>query len=346
MNLSVRRNRRIGSGKTATPSRCPRAHILLSARMRPIVSCIVFAAVAVVAFGWGNTAHDMICDDAASILPPQIKGFFQANSASLRLLAEEPDAISVIDSSTAANHFLDLDAFSKPPFADVPSDEKAFVAKFGRDALKEGKLPWAVRDEYNSLVDSFKKSDADAALRHAGHLAHLVSDATMPLHATKNYKGQFTGNVIFDRPEDPARHVHLRFEIGMIDANRADIEKSVKPLVGKPHLVKDPAAETLGLLKESFDYITPVLDADKSLLKPGDEVRPEYFAELYRRVGDVAARRMAVAATEVASFWQSAWDEAGRPGLPNSRITLKNPPLTLDEARKMRDAQLRQEPPK
>jgi len=291
-------------------------------------------------------AHQLVCDDAASVLPDGLKGFFEANAPNIRGFANEPDAISIIDSSTGPNHFIDLDAYSKPPFDDVPSDEKELIAKFGADALKGGRLPWAIRDEYSALVDSLEKRDYEAILKHAGHLGHYVADATMPLHSTKNYKGQFTANVIFDAPDDPNRHVHVRFEIGMIDANRQDVAQRVLKRVRKPHAVLDPAAEGLALAKVSFEYINPILDADRELLKPGGEVTPAYFDGMYKKLGDLAAQQMALAATEVASYWQTAWEQAGKPELYQARIVLPKPPLTLEEAKRISQSQVPQETPK
>ena len=317
MNLSVRRNRLSG----------------------PLLAVALVSLCALVASGWGYVAHRMIAEEAISILPDPPKGFFDANLSNIRAFANEPDAISMIDSSKGPDHFIDLDSYSKPPFDDVPSDEKEFVAKFGADALKEGRLPWAIRDEYNALVDAMAGRDYEGVVKHAGLLSHFVGDATMPLHATKNYKGQLTNNVIFDRPDDPNRHVHVRFEIGMVNANAADLTRRIRPRLGKPHKVDDPADEGLALAKVSFAYIAPILDADRELLKPGDEVTPVYFAGMYAKVGNIAAQQMALASTELASFWQSAWEKAGRPGLIAARVVLSKEPLTMDEAKRIRESQ-------
>jgi hypothetical protein len=276
------------------------------------------------------------------LLPAEMKGFFDANRYSLVGFTGEPDAIAEIDRETASNHFIDLDAYSQPPFSNVPSDEQEFVKAFGNDALKEGRLPWAAADEYKALVAAFKERDYEAVLKYAGHLSHYVADATMPLHATKNYKGQFSGNVIFNTAEAD-RHVHVRFEVGMINANKGDIAKRVRTLAGRVHEVKDPAARVLALAEVSYGFIDPILDADKELLKPGEEVTPAYYSEMYKKVGDLAVQQMALASTEVASLWQGAWVEAGRPRLMAAEVVLAKPPLTLEAARAIRESQEKKE---
>lgn len=307
-------------------------------RFLPLAALFAAIVAPAVVSAWGSIGHSIVVGEAARLTPDGLRGFLEANSSNLTLLASEPDAMSVMDSSTGPDHYIDLDAWSKPPFDDVPSHEAVFIAKFGKDALKEGRLPWAVRDQYNALVAAMKARDIEEALRRAGHLAHFVSDATMPLHATKNYKGQSSGNVIFDAPEDPNRHVHVRFEIGMIAANRRDVEATVRKCIVATHVVTDPAAEAMDLAKDAYSDIDAILTADRELLKAGAAVTPEYFAAMYRQVGDIATTRLALAATEIASYWTSAWVEAGRPSLPAAQVVLRDKPLTFEKAVEMRKA--------
>jgi len=286
--------------------------------------CVIAAAAT--ALGWGISAHRMITSEAIGLLPGEMQAFFRANSQNLAALSIEPDALSEESREEAPNHFMDLDAFDKPPFDKIPLDEKAFVRKFGKDALKEGRLPWAIGDRYRMLVDAMRERDGEGVLRNAGYVAHYVADATMPLHATKNYKGQLTGNVIFEG-NAADRHVHVRFEVGMIDANLDDIRKRMEAEVGSVREIKDPAGEAFALLKDSYSHIEPVLAADGELVKPGSLVEPRYYTEMYRRVGGLAVQRMALARSQVASYWASAWIEAGRPELGGVAVVLKEPAL-------------------
>ena len=307
----------------------PLAARLFTATMPALLCLLLLAAGGGVALAWGFVGHDLITCHAVTLVSGDLRAFLNANTASLVAFSAEPDVLSESNPSEAPNHFLDMDAFDKPPFAAIPITESAFVEKFGKDALKEGRLPWAAADAYKALVASMRAKDCEGILRSAGHLSHYVADSTMPLHGTKNYKGQATGNVILaDRTAD--RHVHLRFEIGMVETNRDEIDMLIGKQAGGVHRIADPAAEIINNLRNSYSLIDPVLAADREILKPGQPVTPEYFKEMYKRVGGIAVSQMSFAAGEVASFWESAYDDAGRPTLEPSGVRLKTPPLSRD----------------
>jgi len=300
-------------------------------RLAAIAAAAAVVGVASAAFAWGMVAHAIVTRQATRLLPSALRPFFAANEKNLVLFSNEPDAKAEIDPAERPNHFLDLDAFDQPPFANVPLDEKAFVEKYGKDAEKDGRLPWAAGDSYRALVKAFADRDYDAILKSAGYVAHYVADSTMPLHATKNYKGQDSGNVIFEGGALD-RHVHVRFEIGMIETYRQTVEARVAEKLAKAHKVTDPAGESFVLLAVSYNFIEPILAADREFLKEGQPVTPQYYAGMYGRVGGLAVKQMALAATEVASYWQSAWEEAGSPNLVAGEVVLQTKPLTLEAA--------------
>jgi hypothetical protein len=315
----------LGRRVRAVPSRGS----LFRSTVPTLIGLILFAVLSAAAFAWGFAGHDMVTHHAVGLVSGDLGAFLNANMATLVAFSAEPDVLSEGNASEAPNHFFDMDAFDKPPFAAIPSTEAAFVGKFGKDATKEGRLPWAAADAYKALVDSMRAKDYEGVLRNAGHLSHYVADSTMPLHATKNYKGQATGNVILvDRTPD--RHVHVRFEVGMIEANRDEIDSLIGKRAGGVHRIADPAAETINNLRNSYSLVDSVLTADRQILKPGEAVTPQYFKELYERVGGIAVSQMAFAAGEVASFWESAYEDAGRPSIPALEVKLKTAPLSRD----------------
>jgi hypothetical protein len=308
MNLSALRSRRV--------------FVVLAAL------CVV-ALATTAAFAWGFTGHEMITHQAVALLSGNLGAFLTANADSLQAFSDEPDVISEGNRDEQINHFLDMDAFGVPPFSAIPDDESEFVRRFGKDALKEGRLPWAAAGEYKALVQAFKAGDKEAILRHGGHLSHYVADSTMPLHATKNYKGQATGNVIFAEGGSD-RHVHLRFEVGMVEANRDAIAALMAKRAGGVHQVGNPATEVLNNLRNGYSLIDRLLAADREVLPEGAPMTPAYYKNMYAKVGDIAADQMAFAAGEVASFWRSAYVEAGSPMLPTDHVTLATPPLSKE----------------
>jgi len=273
------------------------------------------------ALSWGITGHHIVTYTALNLVDEPLRGFFEANMETLLAFSCEPDILADVDTDEGRNHYIDLDEFDDPPFDDIPADEAEFVAKFGEEALEKGRLPWAVEERYRALVEALRGKDLRAVLRHAGYLSHYLADATMPLHATKNYKGQYSGNVIFDR-DTPDRHVHVRFEIGMIDRHRREIQEAVSGAELEKRDISDPAAEALALAVDAYGDIDAILAADRALLKRGEEIPDDYYERLYDRVGAIARRRLAEAALMVACFWESAWREAGEPALVAGEVVL------------------------
>lgn len=290
-----------------------------------LAALFLTALVVVPLYGWGISGHHLVTYNAVELLPAGLKGFFEANLASIEAFSNEPDLLSARDAAEGPNHYFDLDAFDSPPFEKIPSDEKAFVEKFGRDALKKGRLPWAVGERYRALVDAFAKKDLQRTLKEAGYLSHYAADSTMPLHSTVNYKGQLSGNVIF-KEDSPARHVHVRFEIGMIDAHLGKLQKALSKRELKARPVSDPSGLTMKTLKASYPLANDILKADRALLAPGQPLTGEYYSGLYEKTGHIAEEGLAEAVELVASYWISAWKEAGSPRFPADEVVLSKPP--------------------
>lgn len=286
-----------------------------------VILVVAAALAASTAFAWGITGHQIITDKAISRLSGEIAAFFRANEASLYAFSNGPDLVSARDAEEGPNHYFDVDMFDPATLVSLPESHDEFLKGRGADASRAGRLPWAVQARYDALVKALEARDYEAILKEAGYLSHYVADSTMPLHATLNYKGQHSGNVIY--PGDgPERHVHVRFEIGMIDAYAAEISGRIENSERELRPVRSPVAETLVNLYSSLALVDGLLAADRALLKPGDELEPGYYEGLYKACGEMAVDTMALAALEVASFWQSAYEEAGRPRLTAAEVVL------------------------
>ena len=283
-----------------------------------------------------------------------------------------------------ARHFFDIDALTdeKPPFASFPHDQKAarrHVAEYllradrrraahlmgvdeatlpenlsdadadrlGAAAMAaKGTLPWAIRDTMRELTETFRKRDL-ARLPHViGDLAHYVGDLHQPLHTTRNYDGQLTGN----------RGVHKAFEIDMINRN-PDAYRGMPAHVVKRYdqwqhpvdvmalvfaqLGENPArAQAILAADTKARRHSGVTDDDVAWLKtlgpemrdtvvasPGVGPQPQRSSRLYRYVerlrielhdthGNSLTRRwLGDAASTLAALVYTAWLEADRPPL-------------------------------
>ncbi|MGH9680470.1 MAG: hypothetical protein ACRD4Y_11025, partial [Candidatus Acidiferrales bacterium] len=59
-----------------------------------------------------------------------------------------------------------------------------------------------------------------------------------------------------------------------------------------------------------------VLLADRRAREGLADYTDEYFDRFYNQVGTILIRQLSDAATDVGSYWLSAWINAGRPPLP------------------------------
>jgi len=72
--------------------------------------------------------------------------------------------------------------------------------------MDQGILPWAILKTADSLPSCFENNDMHKAMLLAADLGHYIGDSHMPLHITRNYNGQYTGQY----------GVHSRYESNMI----------------------------------------------------------------------------------------------------------------------------------
>src|SRR5438067_9828443 len=167
----------------------------------------LLAAATLAAFGvaraWWVIGHATITEAAALAAPDDMPGFFRAAGRSLAHFAGDPDRwknreatfLRVVE---APNHFLDLEDLEGNP---VPPDRFQAIQlylKLNKAADKPGFLPYAIMEGYDKLTVAFydyRQEPSNPAipmkcLVHAGTLAHYTTDASMPLHTTRDYDGR------------------------------------------------------------------------------------------------------------------------------------------------------------
>ncbi len=274
---------------------------------------LCLSLVPVPAQAWGFTGHRLVNRKALETLPAPLRELFLGNAAYLVEHSVDPDLKRAAgDDAEEPNHFLDMDAWGgAPPFADIPRDEAAHLAKRGAEARDKGRVPWRVAEEYRALVDAFRRGDEPAILRHAAILSHYVADAHVPLHAVLNYDGQLSGQ----------RGIHSRWESQMVERFEAQLEPQVQPAPARR--VDDPVEFLFTVLLDSFAAAQQGFASDLAVRGGADFVETSgddrydegYYSRLYAREGERLRDRLQAAAHGVGSLWLSAWEEAGRPAL-------------------------------
>jgi hypothetical protein len=272
------------------------------------VSCGFLAILATSLFAWGFTAHRIINSRAVDLLPVEMRGFFVENRDYLAEHSVDPDLWRKEDESEAVRHFIDIDLYGKYPFSDLPRDYDAAVTKFGQEVVrKRGVGPWRVIEFLNELTRAMRDSNSHEILRIAAPLGHYVADLHVPLHTIENYDGQLSGN----------RGIHRRWESTMIDAFLPDMELKPSPA----SYLERPLDAIFGVVLDSYVYADDLVRADDRSKLPGRTYdKPEdydlaYYAGLCRRTRWFTQDRLEAAISDVASFWYTAWRNAGQPPL-------------------------------
>jgi len=285
---------------------------------------------------WGFYAHKRINRTAVFTLPKAMAGFYWANIDFITAHAVDPDKKRYVDSLEAPRHFLDADQYGKRPFMKLPVKWKEAVKKYSEDTIKKyGTLPWEIQAQYYWLVDAFKKHDTLAILKTSANLGHYIADAHVPLHLTRNFDGQLSGQT----------GIHALWESRLPEL----FSDKYNYYVGKANYIENPLNEAFKICRTSFKCVDSVLlfekminkkfPADKKyeLVKRNGKTARDYsesYAKAYHAsLKGMVERRMRLSILETGSFWYSAWVDAGQPDL--NKLIAK--PLPSAERRKIQN---------
>jgi hypothetical protein len=263
------------------------------------------------AFAWGFDAHRFITDRAISMLPPELRTFFEARRAFIVEHTIDPDLWRNADfDQEPPNHFLDLDysGYGAYPFDALPRSYDAAVQKFGLDVVRaQGLLPWRTQEMYGKLERSFAGLKGSTPSSYAlddvaffsAIVAHYVADGHVPLHAIINYDGQLTQQ----------NGVHTRWEAELFERYRDRLTIAPPPIAPVPN----PRDFMFGVLLASNRYAPELLAADLKAAEGRELYDDAYFDAFSRASLPLVERRMSEAISAVASVIVAAWEEAGRP---------------------------------
>jgi len=282
-----------------------------------IIVCLL--SVASKSYCWGFFAHKKINYLAVFLLPPQMMVLYKPNIEFLTEHAVDPDKRRYAVATEGPRHYLDIDRYGKYPYKELPHKWTDAVAKFGADTLQGyGIVPWHVQIMLNRLTMAFKEKDFSSIMKNSAEIGHYIADAHVPLHASSNHNGQYTNQ----------KGIHAFWE-SRIPELLAD--KQFDFFIGKAEYIKDPGVFIWNRIIESGREADSVLSIEKelSLHFPGDrkysfekrnnvllrQYSSEYTIAFDKKLNGMVERRMRQAIFAVASFWYTAWVNAGQPDL-------------------------------
>jgi hypothetical protein len=249
------------------------------------------------AAAWGPAAHERITSEAIDTLPKGLRPFYRAHRLEMPSLSVESAAAD----DTPDRRFM-IDRLVPFPFTDVPRTEAAMKERFGEEeAKKVGRLPWLVQESYAKLVEAFKSGDKERILAESDTLSGYVADLSNPFALTENSDGQKTGQ----------HGLWMRFGTRLHDA----MDKQLKLGPEAARYLDDPAAQAFASAGFAYIWLDNIL-YEEALSRRGQSGYGElYFETLAKRAGPLLKARLEQAATDVGSYWYTAWTAAGRPEL-------------------------------
>ena len=287
--------------------------------MKKLILFLVILFLHLECFCWGFYGHKKINNYAVFLLPPQMLVLYKTHIDFITDHAVDPDMRRYAIAQEGARHYIDIDRYGKYPFDALPRKWNDALAKFSGDTLQaHGIVPWWVQTMLYRLTDAFKEKNQAKILKLSAEIGHYIADAHVPLHANSNHNGQYTNQ----------QGIHGFWE-SRVPELLADKEWDF--FIGKADYIKDPGNFIWQRVLESAAAADTVLGYEKELSEqfPADQkfsfedrngVLTRQYSSAYTKAYDIklrgmVERRMRMAIYSVASFWYTAWVNAGEPDL-------------------------------
>jgi hypothetical protein len=268
---------------------------------------------------WGFYAHRQINYYAVFLLPPEMIAFYKKHISFLADHAVDPDKRRYAIAEEGPRHYIDIDHYGLYPYTSLPRSWEAAVEKFSEDSLvKYGIGPWWINKMEGRLTKAFIEKNAQQILRLSADIGHYLGDAHVPLHASSNHNGQHTnqhGIHGFWESRIPELFAAATFDFVIGRATYLD-----KPLDFTWQRVLESAAAADTVLKME-KWVSGQIPADQKFAfeeRNGLIVRQyasRFTLKYHQVLNGMVERRMRQSIFAVASFWYTAWVNAGQPDL-------------------------------
>lgn len=286
---------------------------------------------------WGFFGHRLLNRLAVYTLPPAMVGFYKANIDYLTVNATRPDSRRVVVPGEAPKHFLDVDRYGDSAAYKLPRRYADAVARYGEDSLlRHGIVPWHVVSMKNQLTAAFQARDTDRILSLSADLGHYVADACVPLHTTRNYNGQLTGQ----------RGIHGLWESRLPELLSIDYDL----FTGTATYLDQPTDAIWAAVIRSNAAVDSVLRFEQELTAQYPEDRKfgyeqrgsqtvrtysrEFSQAYHARLNGQVERQMRYAAALIGALWYTCWVDGGSPDLNQ----LPRTPSAIEQQRLDREA--------
>ncbi|RTZ03388.1 S1/P1 Nuclease [Flavobacterium sp. RSP49] len=292
-------------------------------KIRPTLITLSALGVALFLLSWGVIGHERINRAAVMALPKPLQTFFYNHIDFITQESTVPDLRRNVlnDKAEPPRHYFDMENFGA--VETFPKTMEEAKLKYDEKFLtKNGILPWYIQDMMVKLTKAFKDKRKNEILFIAGDLGHYLADAHMPLHTSDNHDGQNTNqkgiHSLWESrlPELFAKEYKLNVPEGKYLEN---VEKATWDIILDTHGLVEPLLAGDKKLRtstaESKMYVTDTAGNVVKNKYGGMLYSDEYAAKLHTELNGMVEQQMKKAITATASFWYTAWVNAGKPDL-------------------------------
>jgi hypothetical protein len=308
------------------------------------------------------TAYELSIRASLTILPPQIRPWFQSRlgfSSSVATGAvQAADWRHTSDQPPDARYLkMDIAGQSVDPtvareagrnFPTEPEQAKNLFKRCGE--RQGGTLPWAIREHFDALIRAFERREPGTISLESRVLLELATDAALPFNTTFNRDGQASGNLILSNTTTKQalkahRTVRNRFHEGLLVNLKGRLAYEMHLSPDRYRAVTDPVEEAFAAMRRGHEALPLLLEADHATVarlnvRTADEFLAQkyrYYTALSERVDWIMEARLEDAALLGASLLGTAWTLAGAPDLNELTIPAEQeretgPPPAEDES--------------
>jgi hypothetical protein len=271
--------------------------------------------ILIVCTSWGFFAHKEINKMAVFSLPQPLMSFYKQHIDFITEQAVNPDKRRYIVRDEAPKHYMDIEYYTDSILLKRPNWNDA-IQQYPNDSLQaHGVLPWNLIQLSYRLTEAFKQQDAKRILKLSADMGHYIGDLHVPLHTTKNYNGQLTGQ----------QGIHGLWESRLPELFAANYSYYVGEATYVPNIHK-AVWDALAVSRSCVDSVLKIelhlqqtFKQDKIFSyedRNGQTVRvysPAFSEAYHNNLKDMVQRRMRAAIKMTADFWFTCWVNAGKP---------------------------------
>jgi hypothetical protein len=277
---------------------------------KKILITIISLSGLIIFSGWGTVGHRKINQHAPASFPHSMEFLKASWTILLAAHGSDADKRKAWDPDEEVKHYIDIDNY--PEFllnGKIPQTYDSVVALHGESfVLDQGTLPWATLIAFDSLKNCFQRMDWNKAGLFASDLGHYVADGHQPLHLTRNYNGQYSGQ----------DEIHSRYESKMIGTYQNEIVYNDDSAF---HQIQDVKGYVFSYIYYNYQDLDSLLFADSiAYAVAGHIYSGQYYPILWDSCKGFTIDLFKRASYSLAELIYTAWVQAGSPVMSANAI--------------------------